>query len=147
MFGFLRYFFDWKWCQVDYHEKSYNGLTLHSPIETSDYIRKRINNSFLYFIEECEYVISGYEKNASKEKILNSFNERLQSPVASKMEYTRDVAKAYWILRFKIPQMKKQMEALKEEEGDMWINKEEQIRYLEYEAAILIGKHIRSLWT
>lgn len=147
MFGFLRYFFDWKWDEVETHEKSYDGLKLPNPTETSDYIRKRINNSFLYFIEECEYVTSGYGKNASKEKILNSFKERLESPVDSKREYTRDTAKAYWILRFKIPRMKSKMETLKEKENDLWINKEEHIRYLEYEAATLVGKHIRSLWT
>ncbi len=126
-------------------EKSYEGVEVSEDYtETSDYLKRTINRSFLYFIEECEYACRSYEKDASKEEILNSFEKRLEEELNRK--YARDTAEAYWILRFKIPELNKKMKGAQKEGDDRWVRFESQITYLEFKAADLISNHLQNLW-
>jgi len=127
-------------------EKSYQGIEVSEDYtETSDYLKRKINRSFLYFIEECEYVCRSYEENASKEEILDSFEKRLEKEL--NREYARDTAEAYWILRFKIPELNEKMKTSRKEGDDRWVRFESQITYLEFKAADLISNHLQNLWT
>ncbi len=126
-------------------EKSYEGIEVSEDYtETSDYLKRKINRSFLYFIEECEHVCRSYEKNAPKEEILNSFEKRLEGELNRK--YVRDTAEAYWILRFKIPELNKKMKIARKDGEAEWVRFESQITYLEFKAADLISNHLQNLW-
>lgn len=126
-------------------EKSYEGIEVSEDYtETSDYLKRKINRSFLYFIEECEHVCRSYQKDASKKEVLNSFEKRLDGELNRK--YIRDTAEAYWILRFKIPELNKKVKAAQNDDDAEWVRFESQITYLEFKAADLISNHLQNLW-